>query len=286
MLAARPATLPAAAAPVLVGGGLAAHDGVFRWDLFAVTLFAALALQVGVNFANDLSDGLRGVDDDRVGPVRAVAAGLIAPDAMRRGIVVVFGLAVAAGLYLALHAGWVIVGIGVASILAALGYTGGPIPYGYRGLGEASVFVFFGLVATVGTRYVFDRTAPSGVWLLGASMGAFAAAILVANNLRDRPGDEAAGKRTLAVILGDRRTRILFSGLLGGAYAAIAVAVVAGYLPTTTLLGLVTAPGALRLARRTDPSDPSRLVGVLVGTARLQLVTALLVSVGLLVGGR
>ncbi|HHC07232.1 MAG TPA: 1,4-dihydroxy-2-naphthoate polyprenyltransferase [Actinobacteria bacterium] len=286
MLAARPATLPAAAAPVLVGGGLAAHDGVFRWDLFAVTLFAALALQVGVNFANDLSDGLRGVDDDRVGPVRAVAAGLIAPDAMRRGIVVVFGLAVAAGLYLALHAGWVIVGIGVASILAALGYTGGPIPYGYRGLGEASVFVFFGLVATVGTRYVFDRTAPSGVWLLGASMGAFAAAILVANNLRDRAGDEAAGKRTLAVILGDRRTRILFSGLLGGAYAAIAVAVVAGYLPTTTLLGLVTAPGALRLARRTDPSDPSRLVGVLVGTARLQLVTALLVSVGLLVGGR
>ena len=186
VLAARPATLPAGVAAVVVGSALAGADGVFRWDAFLVTLFAAIAIQIGVNYANDLADAQKGADTAaRIGPTRAVAAGLLTPGQMKRGIVTMFGLAAVAGCYLVWLAGWVILAIGIVSIIAALGYTNGPVPYGYYGLGELFVFVFFGLVATAGTRYVYDRTAPADAWLSGVSMGLLAAAILVANNVRD-----------------------------------------------------------------------------------------------------
>jgi len=205
ILAARPATLPAAAAPVVVASALAASAGVFRLDGFLVTLFAALMIQVGVNYANDLADAEHGADTGaRIGPTRAVAAGLLSPAAMRRGTAAAFGAAALAGTYLVWLGGWVILVIGVLSILAALAYTAGPFPYGYHGLGEVFVFLFFGLAATAGTYWVYDRSAPAPVWWAGVVMGLLAAAILVANNVRDLETDRAAGKRTLAVLLGPR----------------------------------------------------------------------------------
>ena len=216
VLAARPATLPAGVAAVVVGSALAGADGVFRWDAFLVTLFAAIAIQVGVNYANDLADAEKGADTAaRIGPTRAVASGLLTAGQMKRGIAVSFGLAAMAGVYLIWLAGWVILAVGIVSIIAALGYTNGPIPYGYYGLGEVFVFVFFGLVATVGTRYVFDRTAPADAWLSGVSMGFLAAAILVANNVRDIETDRTAGKRTLAVMLGRQAARWMYAALVG-----------------------------------------------------------------------
>jgi 1,4-dihydroxy-2-naphthoate polyprenyltransferase len=284
VLAARPATLPAAIAPVLVGSALAAVDDVFRVDAFFVILIAALAIQVGVNYANDLADARRGADTDtRIGPRRAVASGLIAPERMRLGVLAAFGLAAMAGLYLIWLAGWVIAVIGVTSIVAALAYTGGPFPYGYYGLGELFVFVFFGLAATVGTRYVYDRSAPAGAWWAGVAMGLLASAILVANNVRDESTDRSAGKRTLAVLLGGRASRLLYVAMVTGAFASIAVAVVAGALPAWALLSLVAIPraGLLCRAMLTGTSGPE-LIGVLKGTAMLQLVFAVLLAAGIL----
>jgi 1,4-dihydroxy-2-naphthoate octaprenyltransferase len=286
VLAARPATLPAAVAPVLVGSALAAGDDVFRWDAFIVILFAALAIQIGVNFANDLADARSGADTEaRVGPQRAVASGLITPSRMKRGIVVAFGLAAVAGIYLVWLGGWVILVIGVVSIIAALAYTAGPIPYGYYGLGEVFVFVFFGLAATVGTRYVYDRTAPAEAWWAAVAMGLLATAILVANNVRDVHTDAAAGKRTLVVMIGDDAGRWLYAAMVGGAFVAIAVAVVVGVLPTWSLLALVAIPRAGLLVRTMfAATSPPALIGVLKGTAQLQLVFALLLSVGIMAG--
>jgi 1,4-dihydroxy-2-naphthoate octaprenyltransferase len=284
VLAARPATLPAAVAPVLVGSALAAGDDVFRLDAFVVILFAALAIQVGVNFANDLADARSGADTEaRVGPQRAVASGLLTPTQMQRGIALAFGLAAVAGLYLIWLGGWVIAVIGVASIVAALAYTAGPIPYGYFGLGEVFVFVFFGLAATVGTRYVYDRTAPAEAWWAAVAMGLLASAILVANNVRDVHTDAAAGKRTLAVMIGDDAGRRLYAAMVAGSFVAIAVAVVIGVLPTWALLALVAIPRAGVLVRTMfTATSPPALIGVLKGTAQLQLVFALLLSVGIL----
>jgi len=286
VLAARPATLPAAVAPVLVGSALAAGDDVFRWDAFIVILFAALAIQIGVNFANDLADARSGADTEaRVGPQRAVASGLLTPLQMKRGIGVAFGLAAVAGLYLIWLGGWVILVIGVVSIIAALAYTAGPIPYGYYGLGEVFVFVFFGLAATVGTRYVYDRTAPAEAWWAAVAMGLLASAILVANNVRDVHTDAAAGKRTLAVMIGDDAGRRLYAVMVAGAFVTIAVAVLVGVLPTWSLLALVAIPRAGVLVRSMlRETSPPALIGVLKGTAQLQLVFALLLSVGILAG--
>ena len=286
LLAARPATLPAAIAPVLVGSALAVGDEVFRWDAFVVILFAALAIQIGVNFANDLADAQSGADTvDRVGPQRAVASGLLTEAEMKRGIVVAFGLAAAAGLYLVWLGGWVILVIGVASIVAALAYTGGPIPYGYYGLGEVFVFVFFGLAATVGTRYVYDRQAPADAWWAAVAIGLLATAILVANNVRDIDTDRAAGKRTVAVIIGSESSRLLYAALIASAFVVITVAVLTGVLPTWALLALVAIPRAGILVRSmfTETSPPA-LIGILKGTARLQLIFALLLSVGIISG--
>jgi 1,4-dihydroxy-2-naphthoate octaprenyltransferase len=284
LLAARPPTLWAAVAPVLIGSALAQRNGVFRWDAFFATLAAALLIQIGVNYANDYSDGIRGTDGtDRIGPQRAVASGLISPQQMKIGMSAVFGTAALLGIYLATIAGpWIIV-IGVTSILAALGYTGGPVPYGYRGLGEVFVFVFFGLVATVGTRFVYDRSAPLDAWIGGVVMGLLATAILVANNIRDIETDAVAGKRTLAVILGRDRTEILFSSVIIGAFLVTVVAAIVGAVPPWTALVLAAVPLAVPIVRAivSQVSGPA-LIAALKGTARLQLAVGVLFAVGVL----
>ncbi len=285
VLASRPATLPAAAAPVVVGSALAAAAGVFLPVAFAVTLFAALAIQVGVNFANDLADAAKGADTEaRIGPTRAVSSGLLSAAQMRRGIVVAFGLAALAGLYLIWIAGWVILAIGVVSIIAALGYTNGPIPYGYYGMGELFVFLFFGLVATVGTRYVYDRTAPADAWVSGVAIGLLAAAILVANNIRDIDTDRVAGKHTLAVILGRPTTRWMYAVMVRGASVTVVAGAATGVLPAWSLLVLISLPVAIPPIRTifTETAGPP-LIGVLKATARLQLLFAVLLAVGILI---
>lgn len=281
-IAARPRTLPAAVAPVLVGGGLAGGDGVFRWDAFLAALVGALAIQVAANFANDASDARRGADGtDRIGPPRMVAAGVISPRAMWVGVWASVAVAGLAGVYLIAIAGWVVAAIGLASVAAMLTYVGGPIPYGYRGLGEAAVFVFFGLVATVGSRYVHDRTAPPDAWVLGVVMGMLAAAILVANNLRDIDTDADTGKRTLAVILGRARTRSLFAGLLAGAFALVLVGSVTAITPPATGFAVFLAPFAVPLVRTARQAvDGPALIGVLGGVARLQLLVGIVIAAG------
>lgn len=286
ILAARPPTLWAAVAPVLVGSALAVSAEVFRFDAFLVVLIAAVAIQIGVNFANDLADAERGADtEERIGPQRAVASGLISANRMRAATAFVFGIAAGCGLYLAWLAGWVILVIGVLSILAALGYTAGPYPYGYHGFGEVFVFVFFGLVATVGTRYVYDQTAPAEAWWCGVAMGSLAAAILVANNVRDIDTDGEAGKNTLAVKLGRRGAGRLYAGLVGGAFVVVVLAVASDVLMLSALLALLALPLAVRPIRvvTTETAGPP-LIQALKDTARLQLAVAVLLSVGILLG--
>ncbi len=285
VLAARPATLPAGVAAVVVGSALAAADGVFRWDAFIVTLFAAMAIQIGVNYANDLADAQKGADtEERIGPTRAVASGLLTAQEMRRGIFVAFGVAGLAGIYLIWLAGWVILAIGIVSIVAALGYTNGPVPYGYYGLGELFVFVFFGLVATAGTRYVYDRTTPADAWVAATAMGLLASAILVANNVRDIDTDRAAGKHTLAVILGRGRARWLYAATVAGAYLTVGIGATAAVLPAWVLLTFASLPlTVVPLQTIFSETAGPPLIGVLKATARLQLVFAGLLSVGVLI---
>jgi 1,4-dihydroxy-2-naphthoate octaprenyltransferase len=283
-MAARPATLWAAIAPVAVSASLAIHDDAFRPDVLVVTLLAAVAIQIGVNFANDLADAARGADTEtRIGPTRAVSAGLITPSQMRTGMLAAFGFAALGGIYLTWVAGWVVIVIGVASIVAALGYTNGPIPYGYYGLGEVFVFVFFGLVATVGARYVYDQSAPLDAWICGVVMGLFATAILIANNLRDINTDRAAGKRTLAVIVGRNATRTMYALAILGAFGMIALGAAATWLPAGTMIAYIASPLALPLFRivGTQTEGPP-LIRALKGTARLQVLVAALMSVGIL----
>ncbi|MDQ3469996.1 MAG: 1,4-dihydroxy-2-naphthoate polyprenyltransferase, partial [Actinomycetota bacterium] len=221
---ARPRTLPAAVVPVAIGAGAAVGDGSIMWWRVGVALAVSLALQVGVNYANDYSDGVRGTDDARVGPVRLVASGLAAPRAVKLAAFAALGVAAVAGLVLAAATSWWLLAVGAAAILAAWGYTGGPRPYGYAGLGEVFVFVFFGLVATTGTTFAAIERVTALSAVMGAAAGALACALLVVNNLRDIPSDTVAGKRTLAVRLGDGRTRWLYVGLLVVAFAVTAVA--------------------------------------------------------------
>jgi 1,4-dihydroxy-2-naphthoate octaprenyltransferase len=282
ILAARPATLWATVAPVVVGSALAIAADAFRWDAFIVTMVAALLIQIGVNFANDVADGTRGTDSARIGPTRAVAAGLITPRQMWVGVGWAFGLAGIAGAYLVKLGGPWILAIGVVSILAALGYTNGPIPYGYYGLGEVFVFVFFGLVATVGTRFVYDRTVESGAWVGGVAMGFLASAILLANNVRDIDTDQDAGKRTLAVIVGRQPAVLLYALCVIGGVLTAPVGVVFDWLPAETLLTLLALPIALPLVRKLQLRRKGpELIKVLKGTARLQLIVALLLSMGI-----
>jgi 1,4-dihydroxy-2-naphthoate octaprenyltransferase len=284
ILAARPPTLWAAVAPVLVGSALAVSADVFAWDAFAVTMLAAVLIQIGVNFANDVADGTRGTDSERIGPTRAVASGLITPSQMWKGIAWAFGLAALAGLYLIRLGGPWILAVGIISIVAALGYTNGPIPYGYYGLGEVFVFVFFGLVATVGTRFVYSRSWESGAWVGGVAMGLLASAILLANNVRDIDTDRTAGKRTLAVIVGRRNAVVLYALCVLGGVLTPAIGVGFDWLPTGTLLTLLALPVALPLIRtlQLERSGPP-LIKVLKGTARLQILAGILLAAGILI---
>lgn len=283
--AARLHTLPAAVTPVVVGSGLASHDGVFRWDSFLWALIGALSIQTAANFANDASDAQRGADTpDRLGPARMVASGQISSRQMWFATALAVAVAVAAGVALTAIAGpWVLV-IGVTSIIAMLGYVGGPIPYGYRGLGEVFVFVFFGLVATVGSRFVHDQSAPLSAWLLGIPIGMLATAILVANNYRDIETDRVADKRTLAVIIGSDATKRLFAGLVYGAFLVIVIFAVAGWTPLGTLFGATWAPfavGPVMIVQK--KADGPSLIRALQLTARLHLLTGLSIAAGAMV---
>ena len=271
---------------MLVGTATAIADDVFRTVPFVAVLVAALAIQIGVNFANDVADAATGADTEaRIGPRRAVASGLVTPTEMWRAIAIVFGIAGLIGIYLIAEGGPVILVIGITSIVAALGYTNGPVPYGYRGLGEVFVFVFFGLVATVGTRWVFDRSAPGEVWIGGVVMGLLATAILVANNVRDVDTDRDAGKRTLVVVLGRSFGRRLYAATTIGAVVVVVVAAVAGALPLAALLVAPAIVPATLLTRVvfTHVAGPP-LIAVLVGTGRLQIGVAALLAIGIVIG--
>jgi 1,4-dihydroxy-2-naphthoate octaprenyltransferase len=277
---ARPRTLGAAVSPVLVGtaAAVADADGVIWWR-FVAALAVALALQVGVNYANDYSDGVRGTDRERKGPLRLTATGTATPQAVRRAATLAFGVAAVIGLFLSLIVDpWLLL-VGVAAIAAAVLYTGGPVPLGYLGLGELMVLVFFGFVATVGSAYVQVEYIPGAAWWGSLVVGLLACAILLANNVRDVPTDTVAGKRTLAVRVGAPAARALFVACYVGAFAAV---VAIGITQPWALLGLLALPLAIEPVRimRTR-SDPPSLVKALVATARLELVVAVLLSVGL-----
>jgi 1,4-dihydroxy-2-naphthoate octaprenyltransferase len=263
--------------PVLVGTGVAAGDDRFVAWRATYALFVALAVQIGTNYANDYSDGVRGTDDVRVGPVRLVAAGLAPPAAVRRAAITSYAVAAAAGLALAVAVSWWLVPLGAACIAAGWLYTGGPRPYGYAGLGEAFVFVFFGLVATAGTAYVQEARLTAPMVMAGVPVGLLASALLVVNNLRDIPTDTIAGKRTLAVRVGDRTTRRLYLAMIAGAFmTALPIAVPSSLVP---LLALPFAVYPCRLVTR-EARGPA-LIGVLQQTARLQLLFGLLLALGL-----
>ncbi len=287
LLAIRPATLPAAASGVVVGLGaaLAVHVA-FRVDTAIGCLVVALLLQVVANMANDLSDFHRGADTpDRAGPTRVAAAGLVTPRQLEVAIAMAIGVAGLVGLWLTWIGGPVVVALGALAIVAALAYTGGPWPYGYRGLGEVFVFVFFGLVAVAGTAYLQALRFEPLFVVAAIPVGALITAVLVVNNLRDIPTDAAAGKRTLAVILGRRATSAEYGILLAAAFAVPVVLLVAGYgvAEVLPLLSAFLAWPLLRTVR--DFSEPRQLNAVLAGTARLALVFGLLFAVALALRG-
>jgi 1,4-dihydroxy-2-naphthoate polyprenyltransferase len=279
MAGARPRTLPAAVVPVAVGSGVAAGYGDFVAWRAGLALVVALALQVGVNYANDYSDGIRGTDEQRVGPLRLVGSGLATPRQVLVAALASFFVAGLAGLVLAIAVSWWLLLLGAAAIGAAWFYTGGSRPYGYRALGELSVFAFFGVGAVVGTAYVqMERLS----WLAVAAsvpVGLLACALLVINNLRDIPTDEVTGKRTLAVVLGDQRTRVLYALCVGIPFAAAAATAAVAPLALLTLLAapLAIVPVAAVLHATTGRA----LVAVLGQTGRLQMAFGLLLTVGL-----
>lgn len=279
---ARPRTLPAAVVPVAVGTAVVAGDGIIWWRAGAA-LLVSLALQVGTNFANDYSDGIRGTDADerRVGPVRLVGQGLARPKAVKVAAFVAFGIAALAGLALAAAVGWELLVVGAAAILAGWFYTGGPRPYGYAGFGELFVFVFFGVVATAGSAYVHTGRLSGLALAASVPVGLLATALLVINNLRDIPGDSEVGKQTLAVRLGDARTRQLFSGMLVVAMALVVGVSILGGRPWGSLgvIGVVLALPAITSVRR--GARGRDLIPVLAATGRTQLVTGLLFAVGI-----
>jgi 1,4-dihydroxy-2-naphthoate polyprenyltransferase len=280
VVGARPRTFGAAIAPVIVGTAAAAGAaGDVRWGRAALALVVALGLQIGVNYANDYSDGVRGTDADRKGPVRLTASGVAAPNAVRNAAGLALLVAAAAGLALAIVVNlWLLV-VGAAAIAAAIFYTGGPKPYGYSGFGELAVLVFFGFVATVGSAYVQFARVPATAWWSAASMGLLACAILLANNLRDVATDRIAGKRTLAVRVGAPVARRVFAACVIGAFAAV---VGAAFDAPWALLGLAAIPLAFRPVRLVlTRTDPPSLIGALVGTSRLELVLAVVLAVGL-----
>jgi 1,4-dihydroxy-2-naphthoate octaprenyltransferase len=285
-IASRPKTLPAAIAPVLVGSAVAFAAGAFRPGPALAALLGAVMLQIGANLTNDVLDFERGADTaERIGPLRVTQAGLLSPREVWAGAAVVFGVATIAGAYLAAVAGWPVVAIGVASILAALAYTGGPLPLGYNGLGDLFVLLFFGFVAVCGTVYVQAGRVVEAAWPAAAMTGALATAILVVNNVRDLEQDRRAGKRTLPVLLGRRAGRAEYLLLLAAGFALPVAMVAAGLLPAASLLALLTLPLAVRTARVVlTSSDGPRLNAALAGTAAVMVLHAALFAAGTAVG--
>jgi len=277
VLGARPRTLPAAIVPVLVGTTAAGRP--FSLSRAVLALVVSLSLQVGVNYANDYADGVRGTDHNRVGPTRLVASGLATPAAVRWAAVVAFAVAAIAGTLLAVAVNPWLVLVGAIAITAAWTYTGGPRPYGYRGLGEISVFVFFGVVGTLGSAYVQHGDFPVVAVAACVPVGALAVALLVINNLRDIPGDEASGKRTLAVRLGDANTRLLYESCIAVSVASV---LLIGVLRPAAFLALVATPFAIAPLRRVRAGAAGgALIPVLGETGRFQLVFGALLALAL-----
>ncbi|WP_432942648.1 1,4-dihydroxy-2-naphthoate polyprenyltransferase [Kribbella sp. CA-253562] len=280
---ARPRTLPAAIAPVLVGSGAAAYLDGFVWWKALLALGVALALQIGVNYANDYSDGIRGTDENRVGPLRLVGSKVATPRAVKTAAFACFGVGAVLGIVLCATSNWWLLVAGAASLVGAWFYTGGKTPYGYRALGEVSVFVFFGLVAVLGTTYVqaerLHWTAVAGA----VAIGSIACALLVANNLRDIPTDNVTGKRTLAVVIGAARSRQLYAVLIALAFILAALSALA---TPWALLGLIALPLGIKAVRVvvSDAVGPA-LIPVLKGTGQTELVYAIGLAVGLALGG-
>jgi len=284
---ARPRTLPAAIVPVLVGTACAVHDtgewnhGVIVWRALAA-MVVSLAIQVGTNFANDYSDGVRGTDAVRVGPVRLVASGLASAASVKRAAFASFAVAAVAGLALAAVAGWWLIAVGAAAFLAGWFYTGGPRPYGYAGFGELFVFVFFGLVATVGTTYVQLEEVTVLSVAAAIPVGLLATALLVTNNLRDIPTDREAGKNTLAVRLGDHATRLLYFVMMVAVFIMVgAIAVVDRPWAALALVGAAVAVVPIRAVM--SGARGRALIAVLGATGRTQLVVGTLLAVGIAV---
>jgi 1,4-dihydroxy-2-naphthoate octaprenyltransferase len=283
-MAARPRTLPAAAAPVLVGTALAIEADEFKGLAFVAALVGSIFIQIGTNLSNDYSDARRGADtEDRLGPVRVTAGGLMPPRRVLIGTWVAFGIAVLAGLYLTAIAGPELLLVGVASIAAGVLYTGGPRPYGYEGLGELFVFLFFGVVAVVGTYYVQAEELPWEAFALSVPVGLLAAAILVVNNIRDADTDRRAGKRTLAVRLGRERARQLFAAMLAISYLVPILIPLAGGLSWWVALPLLSLPLVPSLWRTVaERTDGPSLNAALADTGRLLGVFSLLLAAGIL----
>jgi 1,4-dihydroxy-2-naphthoate octaprenyltransferase len=283
-MAARPRTLPAAVAPVLVGTALAATEGTFRPLTFIAAMLGAVFIQIGTNLSNDYSDARRGADtEDRLGPVRVTAGGLVPPRQVLVATYVAFGLAVAAGAYLIATAGWELLLVGAASILAGVLYTGGPRPYGYEGLGEVFVFLFFGVVAVAGSYFAQVERLEWEALVLAVPVGLLASGILVVNNVRDLETDRRAGKRTLAVRLGRERARALFAGMIALAFVSAPLPWPLGSLSPWLLLSWLALPLAVPVVRtvRSRTDGPS-LNAALAGTGRLQLAFCVLLSAGIL----
>jgi len=276
---ARPRTLPAAIAPVLVATALAASDADFA--MAGLALVVSLSLQIGVNYANDYSDGVKGTDAVRVGPIRLVGSGLVAAKKVKIAALLAFGVAAVFGLVIALTVSLWLIAVGVASIAAGWLYTGGPKPYGYLGLGEVFVFVFFGVVATTGSTYAISEQITGQSIAASIVVGCLACALLVINNLRDIPTDTIANKNTLAVRMGDKNTRFFYFSLF---MAALAMILLLGFGDSSVLLGAVGLIAAIPAIKLVSSGAKGRdLIPVLEMTGRAQLFTGLALSVGLLI---
>ncbi len=284
IMAARPRTLPAAASPVLVAAALALRNDVFQLPSALACLLISLLMQIGANFANDLFDHERGTDtNERLGPTRVTAAGIISPSQMRLAIALVFGLASLLGIFLALRGGWPVVILGLTIILAALAYSGGPFPYGYYALGDIFVFLSFGVAAVCGTYYVQALALPLSVWWVSVPIGLLTVNILVVNNTRDIPTDTAANKRTLAVLLGREGMLSEYLACLVGAYLVPLGLWTFGLISIGGLLSWLSLPQAALLFREFSQSDGRSLNKTLGDTAQLAFVYAILFSIGILI---
>lgn len=282
-LAIRPRTLPAAASGVAMGSALAWYDGSFRWMPALAALMVALLLQIASNVANDVFDFERGADTaERMGPLRVTQAGLLSPAQVKRGLMVVLTLAVVFGLYLASLRGWTVIWIGVAAILSAVAYTGGPYPLGYHGLGDIFVFIFFGLAAVAGTYYVQAGFVSSAAWWMAVPIGLIITAILVVNNLRDLESDRKAGKHTLAVRFGETGTKIEYMLCMGVAYLILPFFVMMKLIPLGGLLAWLSLPFALRTLRVVLTQKGRALNAALAGTGQTAFLFSLLFWLGLL----